>query len=143
MPLQVYMCPHHGEWDLYLSFRDKVLELAHCPDCGTLSEHILYPPGAIIVQGGTGAGRGNAAARKQLAWDTKANEQQHDPYTQAKTQAEHVYHECKDLGYDDPPKPTEESIQVAAAQIAKEKPPTGTLPRSFTAGRGKRRASNP
>ena len=57
MPIQVYVCPHHGEWWLRTSFADMVLEEAHCPNCGTLSKHVISPPGAIIVEGGTRAGQ--------------------------------------------------------------------------------------
>ena len=51
-------------------------------------------------------------------WNEKANEYQRDPYTQAKAQLENVYNENRDRGLDTA-KPTEQAIQVAAAQIAK------------------------
>ena len=116
MPRQVYECPNDGEWEIILSFDDEIPALLRCPRCEKNSLHILKPP-FIIVEGGTGAGRGNNAVRKQLAWDTKANEQQHDPYTQAKYQAEHTYNAAKDLG-GDVPKITEEGLQSAAQAIA-------------------------
>ena len=120
MPLQVYRCEAHGEFDVLLSFRDDVPQTAHCLTCGAVSPHILKPPAAAIVKGGTGAGRGNGAVRKQLAWDTQANEMQRDPYTQARYQATHMYHEQKDMGVK-VDKPTEAGLQAAAAEIAKKK----------------------
>jgi len=44
---------------------------------------------------------------------------QHDPYTQAKVQSEHVYHEQKDMGHY-PEKVTEAQVQATAAAIASD-----------------------
>jgi len=128
MPLQTYLCPIHGEFDIRMSFSDEIPEIKRCPfvdpkdNCGKRSVHVIKPPAGIIVQGGTGAGRGHTQARKDAAWDARANEQQHDPYTQAKYQLDHVYNEQKAMG-GDVPKPTEASIQEAARQIAAGKQP--------------------
>ena len=120
MPLQVYRCPKHGEFDIRLSFRDDVPQATHCLTCGAPSLHIIKPPAAAIVRDGTGGGRGNGAVRKQLAWDTQANEMQRDPYTQAMYQAKHMVQEQRDMGVRID-KPTEAGIQAAAAEIAKKK----------------------
>ena len=105
MPLQVYRCEAHGEFDILLSFRDDVPQTAHCLTCGAPSLHIIKPPAGIKVVRG---------------WNEQANEMQRDPYTQAKYQATHMYHEQKDLGVR-VDKPTEAGIQAAAAEIAGKK----------------------
>ena len=130
MPTQVFLCPKHGEFDINIPFSQDVPQAYPCPDswcgdkrccdpCALSSLHIIKPPAGIIVVGGTGAGRGNNAARAQLSWDTRANEMQHDPYTQAKVQTEHVYHEQKDMGRY-PEKVTDTQVQAAAAAIASD-----------------------
>lgn len=74
MPIQIYRCPVHGEFEVKLSFKDKVLDEVQCPagvqeyrpaasdvdvvPCGAGSPHVIKPPAAIIVEGGTGAGSG-------------------------------------------------------------------------------------
>src|SRR3990167_10701745 len=105
MPLQVYRCDLHGEFDIHLSFRDDVPQTAHCLTCGAPSLHIIKPPAGIKVVRG---------------WNEQANEMQRDPYTQAMYQAKHTYHEQKDMGVR-VDKPTEAGIQAAAAEIAKKK----------------------
>lgn len=50
-------------------------------------------------------------------WNEQANEQQRDPYTQAKAQAYNMYHEQRDAGIE-VARPTETGIQEAAAEIA-------------------------
>ena len=62
--------------------------------------------------------RAPAVVNIKHTWNERANELQRDPYTQAKSQLENVYNENRDQGLDTP-KPTEESIQVAAKEIAK------------------------
>ena len=130
MPTQVFNCPKHGEFDINIPFSLDVPQTYPCPNswcgdksccdpCERPSLHVIKPPAGIIVVGGTGAGRGNGAARAQLSWDTKANEMQHDPYTQAKVQSEHVYHEQKDMGRY-PEKVTEAQVQATAAAIASD-----------------------
>lgn len=105
MPTQVYRCQAHGEFDIWLSFKDDIPESKSCPDCGKSSPHILKPPAGIKV------------AR---TWNELANEQQRDPYTQAKAQAYNMYHEQKDAGCI-VEKPTEQGIQLAAAKIAEKR----------------------
>jgi ssDNA-binding Zn-finger/Zn-ribbon topoisomerase 1 len=34
MPIQVYSCPEHGEFELRLSFKDDVQTAGICPTCG-------------------------------------------------------------------------------------------------------------
>lgn len=73
MPIQIYRCPVHGEFELRLSFKDEIPGEAQCPvaahddckrtppsgcHCNEPSPHVLKPPAAIIVEGGTGAGQG-------------------------------------------------------------------------------------
>ena len=74
MPLQTYRCPVHGEFELRLSFKDEIPGEVQCPagvqvrdfitkvvdveHCGAGSQHVLKPPAAIIISGGTGAGSG-------------------------------------------------------------------------------------
>ena len=120
MPKYEFLCPNDGVFDKLFSFTDDMPDSLPCPQCTTKAHRILSLIGAAYIQGGgTGAGRGNKSSRKQLAWDNKANELQHDPYTQAKAQLTNVYNASRDLGQECP-KPTEESVQVAAAQIAKQ-----------------------
>ena len=102
MPTQVYRCPEHGEFDIPLSFKDDIPHSWHCPCCGESSPHIIKPPAGIKVV---------------RTWNEQANDQQRDPYTQARAQAYNMYHEQKDAGVE-VAKPTEEGIQVAAAKIA-------------------------
>lgn len=139
MAFQVYLCKVHGEFQLTLTFAelDKVPPAVprRCPvkvtrhtysgtereeACGRKSKHILKPIATAIIEGGTGAGRGMYIDRKKRQWEAEANDQRRDPYTQAKAQMDHSYNEQKDMGAD-VAKPTEESIQAAAKEIAKEK----------------------
>ena len=132
MPVQVFRCPAHGEFDINIPFSQDIPPTVRCKQtvpccdgdkgchrayCSIVSPHVIKAPAGIVVQGGTGAGRGHSQARKDSAWDTKVNEQQHDPYTQAKYQLDHVYNEQRDMGHD-VPKVTEASIQETAKQIA-------------------------
>lgn len=69
MPIQVYSCPKHGEWELFTAFKDDVRQTQKCPHrlpkgdsayevfCAQISQHILKPIAAAIVQGGTGGGK--------------------------------------------------------------------------------------
>jgi len=102
VPIQVYHCQTHGEFDVYLSFKDEIVRFRECPDCGQNSVWIIKPPAGVIVW---------------RSWSEQANEQQRDPYTQAKAQAYNMYHEQKDAGVE-VAKPSEEGIQLAAAKIA-------------------------
>ena len=76
-----------------------------CPECGLKSGHIIKAPAIVNVK---------------RDWNEKANEYQRDPYTQAKAQLTNINREAAEVG-EDTFKVTEESIQVAAAGIAKEK----------------------
>ncbi len=91
----------------------------YCLNCGKHMDRILRAPAAAIVYGGTGAGRGNAQARRDMRWNEACNRDQHDPYIQATAQMEHSYHEQKDIGLD-VAKPTEAGRQEAAKRIAKQ-----------------------
>ncbi len=82
MPLQVYECPDHGDFEITLKFSDKipkyklcshVIEYCnpawhkgtdHCDSdscasypCGNRSPHVTRPIAAAIVAGGTGGGK--------------------------------------------------------------------------------------
>ena len=103
MPIQVYECKTDGEFEIKLSFQDEIPKVSKCPDCGTRSNHIISPVGGIKLS---------------RTWNEQANEAQRDPYTQAKAQAYEAYHGRKERG-ENPPKPTEETLQVVAEGIAK------------------------
>ncbi len=107
MPIQVYKCKTHGEFDIKLSFEDKIMKAKKCPECGEISKHIISPVGGVKIKRG---------------WDEKANEYQRDPYTQAKAQAWNSYNENKERGHE-MEKPTESGIQIGAAEIAKNPTP--------------------
>ena len=127
MPLQTYRCPSHGEFDIRLSFSQDVPQTYPCTGswcgdedcldpCGRASPHVIKPPAGIIVQDGTGAGRGHAQARKESSWNEKASDLRRDPYTQAKAQLEGTARMAAEKGKR-PEKIREESIQATAAAI--------------------------
>lgn len=128
MPTQEYLCDRDGSFDKHLTFAEDVPVKLPCPRCGVLSQHILRPPAGIFIEGGTGAGRGHAQARKEALWNERASEQQHDPYTQAKAQLTNQHKSALDRVErycDRPPNPvTEEAIQIGAREIHKQ----GTRP---------------
>src|SRR3990167_5905976 len=109
MPTFEFRCPRHGAFDKYLPFSDGVPESAAC-GCGAHSPRVLTAPAAVLVRGGTGAGRGHLPARKESAWNEKASDLQRDPYTQAKAQLESMSRRASDFG-DRPTRGKEESIQ--------------------------------
>lgn len=67
LPRHVYCCPVHGEFNVYISFKDEVPETTPCEavidfdhgcDCGKKSKHVLKAPAAAYVKGGgTGGGQ--------------------------------------------------------------------------------------
>ncbi len=69
MPIHVYLCPEHGEWELFAAFKDDLRKTQKCPHsmsqgrkrfpqfCMQVSEYILKPIAAAIVRGGTGGGK--------------------------------------------------------------------------------------
>ena len=68
MSIQVYECPIHGEVEISLSMHDEVPQGLMCgkmtrrgTPCSKWATHVLKAPAAIIVEGGTGAGRGRRA----------------------------------------------------------------------------------
>ena len=68
MAIQVYECPVHGEVEKFISLSDEVPSGLTCDKptrrgqpCSKWATHVLKPPAAIIVEGGTGAGRGRRA----------------------------------------------------------------------------------
>ena len=107
MPTQVYECTSDGEFDLKLSFDDKIPRFMKCPVCNKKINHIISSVGGVVVKRG---------------WNEKANEYQRDPYTQAKAQAWNSYNENKERGHE-MDKPTEKGIQRAALEIAKNPTP--------------------
>ena len=108
MPTQVFSCPQHGEFDVFIPFSQDVPREADCPvvkhgrNCCEISRHVLKAPSGIIIRN---------------TWNDNANEMRRDPYTQAKYQAQHMQDEQRDMGNLDVPKITEEGLQVAAARI--------------------------
>src|SRR3990167_2149799 len=101
IPTQVYSCPIHGEFDVFMSFSDEIPELKPCPivdpkdNCGKRSVHVIKPPAGIVVQGGTGAGRGHTQARA----DSRFNETfSLDPRSKAELQHKNVTAEHKEVG---------------------------------------------
>ena len=65
MPIQIYECPIHGEIEKLIPFKDEVPQGLTCgkltrrgQTCSKWTLHVLKPPAAIIVEGGTGAGSG-------------------------------------------------------------------------------------
>ena len=120
MPLQTYLCPIHGEFDIRMSFSDEIPEIKRCPfvdpkdNCGKRSVHVIKPPAGIVVQGGTGAGRGHAQARA----DSRFNETfSLDPRSKAELQHKNVTGERKELGQP-PLKVDSEGVRKVAAGIA-------------------------
>ncbi len=108
MPLQVFECPRHGEFDVLLRFSQDVPQEANCPEvtngrrCCEISKHVLKIPAGIIIKN---------------TWNDNANEMRRNPYVQAQYQAQHMQDEQRDMGNLDVPKITEEGLQVAAARI--------------------------
>lgn len=47
MPIQIYRCPEHGEFELVLAFNDTVWSLVICPTCGTKSWWVPSAPNFI------------------------------------------------------------------------------------------------
>lgn len=75
MPIQVYRCSEHGEFDVRLSFSDGVPDEYECPytietydknrefylgvvKCGKKGVHVIKPPAGVIIEGGTDARKG-------------------------------------------------------------------------------------
>ena len=70
----MYDCPIHGRFDVRTRFSDDVVEFKTCLErkpckdgclgcdddglCKMRSSHVISPPAAVIIQGGTGAGSG-------------------------------------------------------------------------------------
>ena len=101
MPIQVYNCPRHGEWDAITTFHEDIRSDRDCPECGKKSKHTIKPPGGILIT---------------QTWNDNANEWQRDDYTMAKAQTTNSYHEEKDMGKD-VIKPTEKEVQTAAQSL--------------------------
>ncbi len=69
MPLQIYFCPAHDEFQITIKFSDDVPITMSCPRiiCGgkrdgkkcpyNKCKHIIKPIAGIIVEGGTGGGK--------------------------------------------------------------------------------------
>ncbi len=100
LPVQEYRCDNDGPFDIHLTFAEDVASSTPCPECGVPSRHVLRAP----------------AAKFARTWNEQANDDQRNPYTQAKAQSWNNYNEKRDMGvWLD--KPTEESIQVGARAI--------------------------
>jgi len=120
MPIQVYSCPIHGEFDVFMSFSDEIPELKPCPivdpkdNCGKRSVHVIKPPAGIVVQGGTGAGRGHTQARADSRFNETASL---DPRSKAELQHRNINAEHKEAGLI-PPKVDYEGVRKTAAGLA-------------------------
>lgn len=64
MPIHEFRCPEHGNIEKKFSFNDEVPVTILCPlvvcdkiTCGLTAKKIISKPGAVLVEGGTGAGR--------------------------------------------------------------------------------------
>ena len=67
MPIQVYLCPDHGDWEVFTAFKDDIKSTGKCPHtlpstgrtifCLKTSQHVVRPIAAAIVKGGTGGGK--------------------------------------------------------------------------------------
>ncbi len=96
MPVQIYLCMRHGEFEINVPFSQDVPQDALCPiknnrrACCDIDQHVLKIPGGIIVRGGTGAGQGHLPARTQAKSDSIRSL---NPTDKAKVQRENVFHE--------------------------------------------------
>lgn len=99
-PTGYYDCPEHGEFPVVFISTTDATWAQPCPACGLMSEWAARAP----------------ASKFKYTWNDNANEMRRDPYTQAKYQAKHAYHEQKDLGQE-APKPTEDGIQAGAKRM--------------------------
>lgn len=105
MPIYSFMCVKHGEFDGYfLRPLSETPQKAACPVCDKPSRRVFSAPALVKVN---------------RSWNEKANDWQRNPYEQAKAQLTNKDREQQERG-ERPLRITEESIQVAAAEIAKE-----------------------
>ena len=118
MPTQEYHCDKDGPFDIRMSFAEDVPMTYPCLECGAEGRHVLRAP----------------AVKFEYTWNDQANEARRTPYTQAKAQSWNTYNEQRDMGVR-MGKPTEESIQVAAAALDHSekhpKPPAHIQQRDF------------
>ena len=118
MPTQEYHCNRDGPFDIHLTFAEDVPATYPCLECGEEGRHVLRAP----------------AAKFEYTWNDQANAARRTPYTQAKAQSWNSYHEQRDMGVR-LEKPTEESVQTAAAAIdhseSHPKPPAHIQQRDF------------
>ncbi len=109
MPIQIYLCTRHGEFEVSVPFSEDVPQEVDCPTkdndraCCGISRHVLKAPAGITIK---------------RTWNEKANEYRRNPRTQAEAQLDNSYHEQKDMGKD-VAKPTEKDIQKATKKIEK------------------------
>ena len=114
MPIQIYLCTRHGEFEVSVPFSQDVPQEADCPTkdngraCCGISRHVLKAPAGITIK---------------RTWNEKANEYRRNPRTQAEAQLDNSYHEQKDMGKE-VRKPTEKDIQKATKKIEKQARPT-------------------
>src|SRR3990167_7127980 len=125
MPIQVFRCPKHGEFDIRMSFNQDVPQTYPCTSswcgdkecfdpCGRPSQHIIKPPAGIVVQGGTGAGRGHTQARADSRFNETASL---DPRSKAELQHRNINAEHKEAVLI-PPKVDSEGVRKTAAGLA-------------------------
>ena len=125
MATQVFNCPKHGEFDVNIPFSQDIPQTypctgswcgdaTCCDPCARPSPHVIKPPAGIVVQGGTGAGRGHTQARADSRFNETASL---DPRSKAELQHRNITAEHKEVGLV-PPKVNSEGIRKTAAGIA-------------------------
>jgi len=129
MPVQVFRCPAHGEFDINIPFSQDIPPTVRCKQtvpccdgdkgchrayCSIVSPHVIKAPAGIVVQGGTGAGRGHTQARADSRFNETASL---DPRSKAELQHRNITAEHKEVGLA-PPKVDSEGIRKTAAGIA-------------------------
>ncbi len=128
MPTQEYHCNADGAFDIHLTFAEDVPKTYTCMTCKEEARHVLRAP----------------AAKFEYTWNDQANEARRNPYIQAKTQSWNSYNEQRDMGVR-LEKPTEKSIQTAAAAIVHSerhpKPPAHIQQRDFVRKQSKKQKS--
>ncbi len=125
MPIYTYDCPVDGVQDVL--FRTYDAPSTHmCPECYGSMGRCVTLPGRVEIK---------------RDWNEKANDYQHDPYTQSKAQLRNLDRE-EQLHQDaSPMKITEESIQAGAKAIHETKlnPPKNSVQRMVESRQRKRR----
>lgn len=115
MPLYEFSCPEHGLFDVFTRMSGSP-SAAFCPraGCGAQGTRHFSAPALVNVQ---------------RDWNEKANEQQRDAYTQARAQLTNIARAEAERSGGTPKPVKEESVQVAARQIADKRPKKSVVQR--------------